>query len=138
MKNLITKEFAKIIILSAIYSTIINVILLALVKGPSGAPVDFGPFVYSAVVGATVLGVVLAGATYVLIGKFNKNLLSNWTVISLIVLILSFIPDVLLPYSSAAEDQGSTPFIILMLMIMHVVPAWIVIVKFNKYTKTQG
>lgn len=138
MKNLVTKEFIKVVVLSAIYSTIINVILLALVKGPSGAPLDFGPFMYQAVIGATVLGVILAGVTYILISKYNKNLLSNWTVISLIVLMLSFVPDVLLPYSPSVEDQGSTPFIILMLMIMHVVPAWIVIVKFNKYTKAQG
>lgn len=137
-KNLITKEFIKIVFLSAIYSTIINVVLLVLVKGPSGAPESFAPFTYTAVIGASILCVLLAGVVYLLISKFSNKNLVNWTVISLIALMISFIPDVLLPLSNAIEDQGSNPIIILILMIMHVAPAWFVIVKFNKYTREQA
>jgi len=128
------------VILTAVYATVLNTVLLFAVKGKLSDPDTFGPFMYSSVIGLTLGGVVLAGIVYVLIGKHCHKQLANWTVISLIALMISFIPDVLLPLSTAADDMISDasayPVIILVLMVMHVIPAWVVIYKFNKYAKS--
>ena len=62
--------------------------------------------------------------------KRNRN--KDFVLISVAVLILSFIPDLLMPFSSDADNQGATWAIVFVLMLQHVIPAILVIFGFTK------
>lgn len=133
MQKIITKNFIKNIIFTAFLSVIANVILLMVVKPIAMTPGSFSPFQYSTVVELTILGVLAAGIVYLLLRKFfisKYKKIFIW--VSVVALILSFIPDILMPYSPDADNQGATLFVVLMLILMHILTAAIVVSMFTK------
>jgi hypothetical protein len=133
MQNIITKKFIQNVAITSIVSIVVNVILLFIVRPMASAPETFSPFHYSSVILFTLFGVLGAALVYIGIKKFFPIIYKKLFVwVSVITLILSFIPDILMPYSTEADDQGATLFIVIILMIMHVLTAGIVVYMFTK------
>ena len=133
MKNIITKKFINNIFVAAILSVLANDILLAIVRPIANAPETFSPFKYDAVTELTFLGVLAAGFVYISIIRFYPIAYKKIFIwISIVALLLSFIPDIMLPYSPDADNQGATTFIVIILMLMHVLTAGIVIWMFTR------
>jgi hypothetical protein len=128
-------SLAQSVALVAIVSVVINGILTFLGKVISMPPDTFGPYFYSRVILYTIVGVIGAGVVYTLMrwwysdtAKANRHFI----MLSLVLLVLSFYPDVVLPYSTDAEDAGWTYGIIMNLMLMHVVPACLVVYFYTR------
>ena len=132
MNTFITKPFLKTVSLVSVYSIIANVILLIISRAFAGAPATFAPFTYTPVIFLTLGGVVAAAVVYLLIKKFFKNYNKVFIIVSIIALIVSFIPDIQLVHPVDAEDFGATPLIIGILMLMHVIAAVLVIRMFTR------
>lgn len=116
----------KRVALVAIGATIINVLLGIIGKAVSNPPDTFGPYMASSIVGLTLLGAVGAGVVYAAMRWYLKDTVKTnryfiW--LSTILLVLSFYPDVAMPWSTDADQVGWTYGIILNLMLMHVVAA---------------
>ncbi len=131
--EIVTKKFITDVILAAIISVILNVIVLAIFRPIAQAPQTFSPFWYSPVIEFTFLGVLAAGFVYVAIQRlFSHNFKKIFIWVAVIALILSFIPDIMLPYSTDYDNQGATAFIVIILILMHTLTAGIVLWMFNK------
>ncbi len=125
------------ILKAGIIASIYNVILLAIARAIFVYPETFAPFWYSSVVTLTFGGVVLAGIVYYFMAsvwkKFpNRSVNRDYTVLALVLLVLSFIPDALLPYSPDADNAGATFVLVIVLMVLHIPPAWASIKYFAK------
>ena len=128
-------HFAKIVAWVALGSAVINCALAYAGKLVSNPPVTFGPYMYSSVVGLTVAGVVAAAIVYVLLRKMiTDRAKANryFNVISIIVLLASFYPDIVIPWSTDPDQVGWTYGIIANLMFMHVVAAVPVMYYFTR------
>lgn len=134
---IIGKKFIGVVLLTALYSVVVNVILLAISRAYANAPSHFAPFTYPAVIEFTIGGVILAAIVYVAIGAFSENQNKTFLHVATVALLLSFIPDILLfwPQFQDPEDIGATPLVIAILMIMHILTAWIVVYMFTEKDK---
>ena len=117
-----------------IASVVANIVALAIMRMAFNAPATFSPFFYGSVIELTAAGVIAAAAVYVCMGlifkKRDRNKDFIW--VSIVALILSFIPDLLLPFSSDADNAGATWPIVVALMLLHVIPAVFVILGFTR------
>ena len=136
MKNTVNlTDLAKKIVLVAVASSVINVILAVVGKMISQPPATFGPYMTGPVVGLTVLGVIAAGFTFAAMRAWytdTKKANKHFIILSVLVLIASFYPDVAMPWSTDADQVGWTYGIIANLMLMHVVAAALVIYYFPR------
>ena len=128
----ISRRFKEVVLLTIIYSVITNVLLLILARIYAGAPSTFSPFMYWPVISLTTAGVIVAAFVYVFIGLFTKNQNKIFLSVATVALFLSFIPDLMLFHPVDPEDFGATPAIIAILMLMHVLTAWIVVYMFTE------
>ena len=133
----ITHKFMYRVALVAIASVAANVIVLAIARMIFNAPATFSPFFYGSVIELTAAGVIAAAAVYVCMGlifkKRDRNKDFIW--VSIVALVLSFIPDILLPFSSDADSAGATWPIVAALMLLHIIPAALVIIGFTRGIK---
>ncbi|MDE2037933.1 MAG: hypothetical protein KGI69_01760 [Patescibacteria group bacterium] len=133
----ITRQFIRRAFGVAVAAVIANVIVLGLARAAFPAPAAFSPYFYSSVIELTAAGVVAAAAVYVVMGlifrKRDRNKDFVW--VSFVALVLSFVPDILLPFSSDADNQGATWPIVGVLMLLHVIPAVMVIWGFTSGVK---
>ena len=90
---------------------------------------------YEPVIFLTILGVIAAAVVYVVIRTYSQKHNHVFTIISYIALIASCIPDIMLPYSPDADNAGATPFVVTVLILMHVATGLLVIYGFTKSTK---
>ena len=87
------------------------------------------------VISLTVVGVIAAAIVYALMRIWIADTTranSAYLLLSLVVLVGSFYPDVMLPYSPDPDQVGWTYGIMANLMLMHVVPAVLVMWAFTK------
>ena len=132
-KAIITKQFIKNVIIASILSVILNVVVLLIVRPIARAPQTFSPFLLDPVIELTFLGVLAAGFVFVGIQRFfPQSYRKIFTWVAIFALIISFIPDILLPYSTDYDNQGATTFIVIILIIMHILTAGIVLWMFNR------
>ena len=127
--NLNVSALLKTTALAAVLSSVANAILTAIGWQWSLPPASFGPYQYSAVVGLTVLGVLGAGAVYAFLRyRYTDPRVANryFIYIAIATLLVSFYPDLAMPWSSDADQVGWTYGIMGNLMLMHVVAAAIV------------
>lgn len=132
-------RFSKTVAYVAIVSAIINAALAYIGKMLSMPPDTFGPYMYTSVAGLTIGGVIAAAIVYIIIRKMTPDVAKankRFLVISIIALIVSFYPDIMLPYSPEPDDIGWTYGIIANLMLMHVVAAAFVMRLFVKQGKS--
>lgn len=140
MKKINYKNFIKAIIYIAVGSTVINILLAVVGKSLSHVPNSFEPYSISTISGLNILGVIAAAVVYILFIHFIKDIKKAnraYLWLSIILLILSFIPDLIMPWSRDPESAGWTSWwTIFNLMLMHVVTAYFVIREFvykNKF-----
>lgn len=129
------KKFAKITGFVVIVSVAINIALLIIGRILSAPPETFGPYMYSTVIGLTVLGIIAAAGVYIGIRKLYPDIAranKYFIIISIITLLVSFYPDIMLPYSNEPDDVGWTYGIIANLMLMHIPPAVFVMFFFTR------
>jgi hypothetical protein len=88
---------------------------------PAFLPLSYGPVAFFTVIGG--LGAV---AVYAIVGRFSRQPLSLYRRIALIVMVVSCIPDVLMPFQPAAFPGINWPNAIA-LIVFHVI-GWAVIV----------
>lgn len=126
--------FIKTVALIAIGTSVANALLAYLGKVVSMPPDTFGPYMYSSVVGLTVGGVVAAAVVYAVFRRvFDRAKADRYFIIvSIVVLIASFYPDVAMPWSTDLDQVGWTYGIIANLMLMHVVAAVPVMYYFTR------
>lgn len=117
----------------AVVASVLNAVLAYLGKIVSQPPATFGPYMYSAVVGLTALGAVAAAAGYVVAHyaiRSEHKANRYFVIASLVLLVVSFYPDLAIPWSTDPDQVGWTYGIIANLMLMHVVAAGLVIYYF--------
>ena len=81
----------------------------------------------------TVILCTCAVIVFALVGRFTKNPVRTYIIISLVFLLISFIPDLMVP-SMGAAMPGATWGYAITLMIMHVVAGFITIFMLIKLT----
>jgi O-antigen/teichoic acid export membrane protein len=130
----ITKQFISRTIAVVIASVVANAVFLAIIRPMFNAPATFSPFFYGSVIELTAAGVVAAAAVYVVMGLMfpRRDRNRDFVIVAIVALVLSFIPDLTLPFSHARDNQGATWPIVIALMILHVIPALVVIFGFTR------
>jgi len=119
-------------------SVALNAGLLAICRAIFAAPATFSPFFYGAVIMFTAVGVLAAWVVYLAMlwlwaKRFPaRDAVRDFKWVSVVALVVSFIPDIMMPFSTDADNQGATWPIVGALMLMHVIPALLVIFGFKK------
>lgn len=129
------QKFITVVAKVTILSVIGNVILAIVGRMVSDTPDTFGPYMYVPVIGLTVAGVVAAAVVYYIMRlKYADALKANkhFLIISWAVLILSFVPDILIPWLPDPDLVGWTIVVIINLMLMHVVAGGLVMYYFTR------
>lgn len=109
--NIQFRAFGKMVAWVAVLSIIINLIFTAMGRAVSMPPETFGPYMYSTVATLTFVGIIAASIFYYSMRISIKDTakVNKWFItLSVIVLIASFYPDVMLPYSPDTDDIGWT------------------------------
>ncbi len=119
-------------LLAAFISTILNLMLLFVGKPLVGLTGPFTPLTLGPVIGWSVIGAVGAGIVFAIIRKYARTPKNTFATTAWIVLILSFIPDVLIKGSTSGPFAGATWGAVILLMLMHVVVALVVLRIFRK------
>ncbi|MDE1975100.1 MAG: hypothetical protein KGI49_01140 [Patescibacteria group bacterium] len=129
----ITKKFIDRVILVVVASVVANVIVLAIARPMFNAPDTFSPFFYSSVIELTAAGVIAAAAVFIVMGLVfrKRDRKKDFFWVAIAALIVSFIPDLLMPFSADTDNQGATWPIVAVLMLLHVIPAALVILGFD-------
>lgn len=113
-------------VLVAAISIVANLLLAAIGKNVSHTPSTFGPYMNTSIVQLTLLGVIGSGVVYGLMRKYLKdaakaNLYFVW--LSIVLLVISFYPDVSMPWASDPDQVGWTYGVVANLMLMHLIAA---------------
>ena len=110
--------------LAIIAALIANGLIRALVLAVMDVPADFIPLQSPSAYALTFVGVLGAVIAFAIVGRLSRRPVRTFQIIAVIVLILSFLPDIGLLASGA---PGATLPSILVLMFMHVVAAVIAV-----------
>jgi hypothetical protein len=103
------------IVAAVIANQIVRIIAVSLLNiSPEFPPLQIGPPIMF-----TIMGVLGAIIVYAIIGRLSRRPIRLFRVIALIVLVLSFLPDIGLLTSNMMP--GTTPAAVLTLASMHVV-----------------
>ena len=129
----VSSSFIKKVLYVTALSVAINVLILVIAKPLSHVPDTFGPFMYAPVIYLTTLGVIAAATLRTVIKKYSAQHNKLFTIISYMALAISCIPDIMLPYSPDADNIGATPFVVAVLIVMHIATGLIVIYGFTKH-----
>jgi hypothetical protein len=100
-------------------ATVVNVAIVAVAAGPLALASDFDPLNVPPVALFTVLGVIGATATYLVLDRVVDDTDRVFTLVAAAVLLLSFLPDIAL----LRGDPNATLPAVIALMLMHVVAA---------------
>ena len=122
-------------LIGGVLTVIANYILLIVGKPFTGVPETFMTLSAGPVIAWSVFGTIGAGITFMLAQKYSQSPNKTFTTIAIVVLILSFIPDVLIHGMETGPFAGATWSAVVLLMLMHVVAAGILVPVLTKYTK---
>ena len=97
--------------------------------GPLRQPADFLPFGTLAVVGSVVVGVIGATLVFALVGRLSTDPIRTFVGVSVVALLLSLVPNVLLALADPASPPipGGGPATATTLGVMHLTTAAIVV-----------
>lgn len=110
--------------LAIVAAVVANFIVRALALAVLNIPADFMPLQSPAFLPFTVVGLLGAILAFAIIGRVSKRPVRTFQIVSVVVLILSFLPDIGL---FATGAPGATLPAVVVLMLMHVVAAAIVV-----------
>ena len=133
-----TKPLIITTLIGGVLTVIANYILLMVGKPFTHVPDTFMTLSAGPVIAWSIFGTIGAGITYMLTRKFAQNPNKAFIRISAVVLILSFIPDVLIHGKDSGPFVGVTWSAVFLLMLMHVAAAGILVYILTKYTKPKG
>lgn len=112
--------------LAVLAAVIANVLVSITAVALVGISPEFDPLHVRPVIGFTVVGVLGAVIVFALVARFSRRPVRLFRRIALVVLLLSFVPDLSLLYAS--PYAGTTVQSVIVLMLMHVV-AWLISVS---------
>ncbi len=112
--------------LAVLASVIANVLVSITTVALVGISPEFEPVHLRPVIGFTVVGVLGAVLVFALVARFSRRPVRLFRRIALVVLLLSFMPD--LSLLNASPYAGTTVQSVIALMLMHVV-AWLISVS---------
>jgi hypothetical protein len=116
--------------LAIVLALIANFILWRLALAVLDIPAEFMPLNSPSPVFLTFAGMLGAVIAFAVVGRLSKRPVRTFNLVALVVLILSFLPDVGL---LAVGAPGATLPGVLVLMLMHVVAAGIAVWVLGKY-----
>jgi NADH:ubiquinone oxidoreductase subunit K len=108
-------------LLAAVVAAIGNILVLLITDALFTVPDSFPPFAIGPVTFFSVVGVVGATIVFALLGRFTKRPIYWFWIISIVVLLLSFIPNIVTLVGNTLP--GTNVAGVVSLMIMHVVAA---------------
>ena len=123
---------SKIGLVAAVVSAIVNSLLMMVTKPFMEVPDSFGPLQVPPIILWSVIGAFGAVGVYALMRKFSSDPHKTFMIIAVLVLILSFVPDLLLINVTEGIFGGVGWGAIILLMIMHVISFAIVMPMLRK------
>lgn len=114
-------------LVAAVAGSVANLVLMRMTKSSLGVPDTFGPLATIPIIVWSVIGAFGAIGVYALIRRFNANPKRTFFIVAVVVLVLSFIPDVAILDSTEGPFAGATPAAAVVLMVMHVISFAIVV-----------
>ncbi|MGJ4844889.1 DUF6069 family protein [Leifsonia sp. Le1] len=111
---------AVILVVAVAIAIALNAVVATIAKA-AGAPADFGGLSVPAYVSMTILGVLAGWIGWHLVERHARDPRRALTILVPVVLLLSFIPDILLAVLQFMP--GATGTAILALVVMHIVVA---------------
>lgn len=127
-------DFGRIAIaalVAAVISLIGNFLVATITSALVTIPPEFQPFELPRYVFLTVLGVIGAAVVYWFLGRSGGDTARRFRNIALIVLALSFIPDIAMLFTDFFP--GATVAGVIALMVMHVITAVACIWAFPRF-----
>ena len=119
-----TKELAKRGGIAVVLSVVANLVLLQAVLVPELVQ-QFEPLNIGPVALFSALGAVGATVAYAVIDRLSETPDRTFTAVAVVVLVLSFVPDIAL----LQADPAATVPAVVVLMVMHVVVAVVCVVS---------
>lgn len=123
----------KIGLIASVVSAIANLLLMLVTKPFLAVPDSFGPLAVPPIILWSVIGAFGAIGVYALVRKFSSDPHKVFLIIAMVVLVLSFVPDVLLINVTQGVFGGAGWGAIIVLIIMHVISFAIVVAMLRKF-----
>ena len=120
--------------LAVLASVIANVLVSITAVALVGISPEFEPLYLRPVIGFTAVGVLGAVIVFALVARFSRRPVRLFRRIALVVLLLSFVPD--LSLLNASPYAGTTVQSVIALMLMHVVACLISVSLLTTLTRT--
>jgi hypothetical protein len=114
-----------LLLLTAIAAAVVLNAVVAMIAIAAGAPSDYGPLTFPAFTLFTVVGILAGWAGWALLQRRARNPHRTLSVLIPVVLVLSFVPDLLL--LAFRFIPGTTPGAAVALMVMHLVVAGVAV-----------
>lgn len=108
-------------LVAAVVAAVGNIIVLMITEALFTIPASFEPFNMTPIALFSVVGVVGATVVFGLLVRYTQRPVRWFWIVSVVVLLLSFIPNIALLVTDAMS--GTTVAGVIALMIMHVVAA---------------
>lgn len=125
----------KIGLVAAIASAIGNLALMLLTTSSLAAPPSFMPLTPAPIIIWSFLGAFGAVGVYALIRRRSASVQKAFLNVAFVVLVLSFIPDIVLVNVVEGPFAGASTGAIFVLMIMHVISFAIVVPMLRSLAK---
>jgi len=109
-------------------ATMANLIVRAIAFALLPLSATFAPLAWQSVILFTVVGVALACGVYALVRRFSRRAVRVYTLIAVIALLISLIPDVLILSNPVAFEADTTMPEVAVMMVCHAVAAIVSIV----------
>lgn len=114
-------------LVAAVVSSLANLVLMYATKPVLGVPETFGPLTPAPILFWSVIGAFGAIGAYALVRALSQRPKRVFLIAAIVVLVISFIPDLALSGVSDGPFAGATPEVIAVLMAMHVVSFAVVV-----------
>jgi hypothetical protein len=108
-------------LIAAVVAAVGNILVMLITDALFAVPDSFPPFAVGPITFFSVVGVVGATAVFALLGRFTQRPIHWFWIISVVVLLLSFIPNIVMLVANTLP--GTTVAGVVGLMITHVVAA---------------
>ena len=117
---------------AAVAAVVVNVLVRTLAIALFDIPDAFEHLALRAVIVSTVIGVIAAGLVYALVARFAENPVRTFTIVAVVVLVLSLAAPLSVGLQDPPEYPGTDAAAVGTLMLMHVLTAAIVIYSFTR------
>ena len=114
-------------LVAAVAASLANLALMFFTKPSLGLPDTFGPLNTVPIILWSFIGAFGAIGVYALIRRFSATPNRTFVIVAVIVLVLSFIPDLAIRGVTTGPFGGATAGAIATLMVMHVISFAIIV-----------